>query len=72
MVGFDFDDELAAGKHGDKSAVLGDDDLAWVVGDAVIPTKELVAYDGGCANDGGVTIVIDASTGNCAPSSAVG
>ena len=67
MVGDDIDGELADGKQGDKSAVLEDDDVARIAGDAVIPAEEIVANVGKGFDLDGFVVWIAAATADGAP-----
>ena len=57
---------------GSEGAILCDDDGARVVGDAVIPVKELAAKVGDGFDDGSVAIIEGAAARHGAPSGGVG
>ena len=56
----------------DKSAVLGNNDVAWVFGDAVVPVKEFGTHDGEGRDGGRVAVEVGAAAFHGAPTRAVG
>ena len=67
MVGDDFDGVLADGEEGDEGAVVGDDDVARVVDEAVVPGEELMANVGDGLDLDGVAKGVGAATADGAP-----
>ena len=72
MIGDDFDGVLAFGEEGDEGAVLRDNDVAWVVDDAVIPSEELMTEIGNGFDLDGVAIRIGTPASDGAPIKVVG